>query len=249
MQSCFFNWSTHYLIQNAPRNASHLRTAHPKAHELSTAPTTIPLARWLKKNKQQTTKQIKLIKTKNWVLPFSHSEAIAQEGVSAAPLTAGIHSQQAIHLLFNTTAFPIYFLGRAHGSCNGPAKLTSQVQVELLIQDASVQGSAGLGQPPGFQFCWTLPGEQAGWCTARSLSRPGPWVCGSQGQELTRSPSCSARGAASSQHHWATSGAASSVCSGNRPEMLVSGLAAAQPGCSWHNKKILRQDLGITQPQ
>lgn len=127
------------------------------------------------------------------------------------------------------TAFPIYLFGRANRCCNVPPKLTSQVQVELLIQDASVQGSAGLGQPPGFQFCWTLPGEQAGWCTAQSLSHPDPWVCGSQGQELTRSPSCSAHGAASSPHYWATSGAASSVCSGDRPEMLVRGLAAAQP--------------------
>lgn len=49
MQSYFFNWSTHYLIQNAPRNTSYLRTAYPVAHELSTAPRTMPLARCLKK--------------------------------------------------------------------------------------------------------------------------------------------------------------------------------------------------------
>lgn len=165
---------------------------------------------------QNQTKQIKLIKKIKFSLAPISTQVTAQEGVSAAPLNAGIHSQQAIHSLFNMTAFPIYLFARAHGCYNVPPKLTSQVQVELLIQDASAQGSAGLGQPPGFQFCWTLPGGQAGWCTAQSLSRPGPWVCGSRGQELTRSPSCSARGAASSPRRWAASAAASSACSGDK---------------------------------
>lgn len=57
-----------------------------------------------KKTKTQpNNKQIKLILKIEFSLAPVVTEVIAQEGAPAAPLTAGIHSEQAINLLFNMT--------------------------------------------------------------------------------------------------------------------------------------------------
>lgn len=68
----------------------------------------------------------------------------------ATPLTGSIHcsKETACHPV---SAFEYLPAGKGTGRLT-QFILTSQVRVELLTQDASVQGSAGLGQPPGFQF-------------------------------------------------------------------------------------------------
>jgi len=82
--------------------------------------------------------------------PSADCSAVLIKFNLATPLTGSIRcsKETACHLV---SAFEYLSVGKRIGRLT-QFILTSQVRVELLTQDASVQGSAGLGQPPDFQF-------------------------------------------------------------------------------------------------